>query len=291
MAESDGSVQADGTGGSVPTVPAMRGNEGGQGPEGSVASAVHEAVHLHFREHLAKIEQMVEETTRRASQDKRSVVPAWRRPTDGEPRWPVALTVLAAVGLQLVVPANLVFQPIWVLPGVELVLLALLVAVNPRRITRDHRLVRITSLSLVAVATFANVWTAERLVDGLLNGTDKHAAPQLLAYGAAIWATNVIVFSLWYWEFDRGGPVARAKGTHPHPDFQFPQMQTPDIANDEWEPAFIDYLYLSFTNATAFSPTDTLPLSRWAKMGMLTQSAISLVTVALVVARAVNILG
>jgi uncharacterized membrane protein len=108
--------------------------------------------------------------------------------------------------------------------------------------------------------------------------------------GAAIWLTNVIVFALWYWEFDRGGPVARALARKPLPDFQFVQMQSPELAHPDWEPAFMDYLYLSFTNATAFSPTDVLPLSRWAKATMLLQSAISLVTVALVIARAVNVL-
>ena len=99
-----------------------------------------------------------------------------------------------------------------------------------------------------------------------------------------------IVFALWYWEFDRGGPVARANATHMYPDFQFVQMASPQLAPPGWEPAFGDYLYLSFTNAAAFSPTDVMPLSRWAKMGMTVQAAVSIVTVALVVARAVNIL-
>jgi uncharacterized membrane protein len=100
----------------------------------------------------------------------------------------------------------------------------------------------------------------------------------------------VIIFALWYWEFDRGGPVSRAHAHRPYPDFLFPQMSTPDMAPSEWEPRFVDYLYLSFTNATAFSPTDVMPLSRWAKLTMLAQSAVSLITVALVIARAVNVL-
>ena len=112
----------------------------------------------------------------------------------------------------------------------------------------------------------------------------------MLRNGGAIWLTNVIVFALWYWEMDRGGPAARACGTHEYPDFLFTQMTAPELVAKDWEPAFLDYLYLSFTNATAFSPTDTLPLSRWAKMTMMFQSAVSLVTVALVVARAVNVL-
>ena len=115
-------------------------------------------------------------------------------------------------------------------------------------------------------------------------------AASLLATGAAIWFTNVIAFGLWYWEFDRGGPVARAYARQILPDFLFVQMQNPELAPVEWEPGFLDYFYLSFTNATAFSPTDVMPLSRWAKLTMMTQALVSLVTLALVIARAVNIL-
>ena len=115
-------------------------------------------------------------------------------------------------------------------------------------------------------------------------------AGSLLFNGGAVWLTNVIVFALWYWEADRGGPAARANARHEYPDFLFAQMTAPEMAPRDWEPRFLDYLYLSFTNATAFSPTDTLPLSRWAKLTMMAQSAVSLVTVALVIARAVNIL-
>jgi uncharacterized membrane protein len=124
-----------------------------------------------------------------------------------------------------------------------------------------------------------------------VQGTEGQDAGPLLITGAAIWLTNVIVFSLWYWELDRGGPVARAHATRAHPDFLFAQMQNPELAPSDWEPGFADYLYLSFTNATAFSPTDVLPLSRWAKLTMMLQSAVSLATVALVIARAVNILN
>jgi uncharacterized membrane protein len=105
-----------------------------------------------------------------------------------------------------------------------------------------------------------------------------------------VWATNVIAFALWYWEFDRGGPVHRAEGTSQHPDLLFPQMAAPELASPDWEPWFVDYLYLSFTNAAAFSPTDVMPLARWAKLTMLLQSAVSLAVGVLVIARAVNIL-
>ena len=277
--------------GSVPAPRIGTAAPGRAGISDEVTAAVHEALHLHLRDHLAKIEHLVGGAAHRAVHGGGERVPAWLRPTQGEPRWPVALTVLVAVGLQLAVPDRLVLHPIWLLPGIEVVLLLALIAANPLRINRDHPWVRMASLALVAVATFANVWTAGHLITGLLRGTETEGAAQLLMYGAAIWATNVIVFALWYWEFDRGGPRARAKAIHRYPDFQFAQMQSPDLSHDEWEPAFFDYLYLSFTNATAFSPTDTLPLSRWAKVAMLTQSAISLVTVVLVVARAVNIIG
>jgi hypothetical protein len=144
---------------------------------------------------------------------------------------------------------------------------------------------------LIIVSSFANAWSAGRLVLHIMDGKLNDIMPQrLLLTGAAIWITNVIVFALWYWESDRGGPGARAEGGRPHPDFLFAQMQSPELAPPDWEPGFADYLFLSFTNASAFSPTDVLPLSRWAKMTMMLQAAVSLSTVALVVARAVNVL-
>jgi uncharacterized membrane protein len=137
----------------------------------------------------------------------------------------------------------------------------------------------------------ANAWSVVHLIIALINGSaDVNRPATLLFTGASIWLTNVIAFALWYWEFDRGGPVERARGTVKYPDLQFPQMTAPDMAPPHWEPAFADYLYVAFTNATAFSPTDTMPMSRWAKMAMTLQSAISLITMGLIVARAVNIL-
>lgn len=216
------------------------------------------------------------------------IVPAWRRVTTGEPRWPVTLGVLAAIGLQLALPRRVTFQHQWFLPLIELVMLIVLVATNPGRITADKRR-RILSMILVATISVANIISAGRLIARLLNAGEENAGP-LLLIGGAIWLTNVIAFSLWYWELDRGGPVGRAAATHDYPDFLFPQMQAPELAPPHWEPRYVDYLYMSFTNATAFSPTDVMPLTRWAKLTMLVQSAISLTTVALVIARAVNIL-
>ena len=218
-------------------------------------------------------------------------IPAWRRPTQGEARWQVTFAVAVAVALQFPLPGRLVLlRPVWLLPALEGLLLLGLVMVNPRHINRESRAVRVASLTLAALLSLANAWSVARLVTGLVQGTEGNNAGPLLITGGVIWLTNVIVFALWYWEFDRGGPVARANATHIYPDFQFVQMASPQLAPPGWEPAFGDYLYLSFTNAAAFSPTDVMPLSRWAKMGMTAQSAISIVTVALVVARAVNIL-
>jgi hypothetical protein len=165
-----------------------------------------------------------------------------------------------------------------------------LIAANPGRFNRESRPLRMASLALTAILSLANAWSAALLVIGLVAGREGEDAAALLSTGAAIWLTNIIAFALWYWQLDRGGPAARAHARRQLPDFQFVQMQTPDLGHPDWEPGFVDYLYLSFTNATAFSPTDTMPLSRWAKLTMLTQSLVSLATIGLVIARAVNIL-
>jgi uncharacterized membrane protein len=223
----------------------------------------------------------------------RSVLPAWRRKTQGELRWPVTVTVALGVGLQVAVPGRLVLvHPAWVLPAVQGALLIILIAANPHRIDRQSRVMRSLSLMLAAILSLANGWSVARLAIDITQGNRGQTAGQLLITGGVIWLTNVIVFGLWYWEFDRGGPVARALNTtNRYPDFQFVQMVSPpEMVPQDWEPLFIDYLYLAFTNAAAFSPTDVMPLSRWAKAAMTVQSIISIVTVALLVSRAVNIL-
>jgi hypothetical protein len=221
-------------------------------------------------------------------------VPPWRRPSDGEGRWQVSLATATAIALQLPVEGRvLLVRPGWVMPAVQGLLLVGLVAANPRRINRKSRLLRSVSLALAALLSIANAWSATGLVLDIVRGTGPATAGPLLVTGLAIWLTNVIVFGLWYWEFDQGGPVARALANKPrYPDFLFANMTVwddPNLCPKDWKPTFTDYLYLAFTNATAFSPTDTLPLSRWAKMGMTLQALVSLITVALVVARAVNI--
>jgi uncharacterized membrane protein len=217
-------------------------------------------------------------------------LPAWLRETPGEQRLPVTFAVAVAVALQLVLPHRFAMQPHYLLPVLEIALAAGLLAANPTRIDRESRALRTTSLILIAAISVANIVSALRLVHALLNGTAGDDAVPLLASGAAIWGTNVIAFGLWYWELDRGGPVSRAHARKGYPDFLFVQMQSPEVARPDWEPAFADYLYLSFTNATAFSPTDVMPLSRWAKMMMLVQASVSIMAIVLVVARAVNIL-
>jgi hypothetical protein len=214
----------------------------------------------------------------------------WRIETEAEQRWSVTLVILVAVALQLFLPARLIIQPRWLMPALELGLLVALTAVNPHRLERSSSLLRGLGLALVAAISLANGWSAIKLVRDLLHGTGSSSALPLLASGGAVWATNVIAFALWYWEWDRGGPVARARGTADYPDFLFPQMQQAGIAPTDWEPGFLDYLYVAFTNATAFSPTATMPLSRWAKLLMILQSGVSLLTVVLVVSRAVGIL-
>ena len=218
-------------------------------------------------------------------------MPAWKRPTEGEARWQVAVAVAIAVALQFPLPGRLVLlRPVWLLPALEGLLLLALIMANPRRINRESRALRMLGLTLAALLSLANAGSVARLVIGLVNGTQGNTPGPLLITGATIWLTNIIVFALWYWEWDRGGPVARARAVRPYPDFLFPQMSEPDLAPPEWKPNFLDYLYVSFTNATAFSPTDVMPLARWAKMLMLLQSAVALVTAAMVIARAVNIL-
>jgi hypothetical protein len=220
-------------------------------------------------------------------------LPGWLRKTAAEPRWPVTIGILLAVALQLVLPDRYALQPKFLLPLLELGLLLGLVAVNPVRFQREHPAIRWGSLALTGLIGAANFGSIARLISQILHhqaNLPSNYAQVLLGSGIAIWTTNMLVFAVFYWEFDRGGPFARAAARQPYPDFLFPQMTDPSKAHEDWEPRFVDYAYLSFTNSTAFSPTDTLPLASWAKLTMMIQSAVSLVTVALVAARAVNIL-
>lgn len=215
---------------------------------------------------------------------------AWRSVTGEEPRVQVTAAIVTAIVLMLALPARVANHPRWVLPGLAALLLVGVFVAKSARVERRSRLLRIASLSLIAVMSLSNAASAARLILDLVRAQGIRDPTQLLLTGGSIWLTNVIVFGLWYWEFDRGGPVERAAGTKPYPDFVFPQMTNPELAPLDWEPGFVDYLYMSFTNAMAFSATDVMPMTRWAKLTMLTQSLISVITLVLVIARAVNIL-
>lgn len=220
-----------------------------------------------------------------------STVPAWRRDTPGESRWPVAIAIIVVILLQgLAFPDALTLASRWLLPLLELLVLLGLIIAKPQRLEKRSRAYRAGSLVLIGMLSVANGWAAALLVVGLVKGHFGDDAGPLLITGGAVWVTNVIAFAIWYWELDRGGPIARAHAVDLEPDFLFAQMTMDDPHLRDWEPRFLDYLYLSFTSSTAFSPTDTLPLSRWTKMLMMVQELVSLITVALVIARAVNVL-
>jgi uncharacterized membrane protein len=200
------------------------------------------------------------------------------------------LVVLAAIGLDVSLPSKLTPGPVWLLPGVELLLLAGLIATRRDPELRRHPRRRQVSLLMIALVSAVNVFSLALEVHYLLHGGHESGHRLILA-GSELWVTNVLLFGLWYWQLDRGGPMARRIGPDGRPDFLFPQMATPELHDDEWRPGLIDYLYVSFTNATAFSPTDAMPLTESAKVLMSLQALVALVTVGLVVARAVNILS
>ncbi len=207
----------------------------------------------------------------------------------GDSLWPAQAAVAVAIALNFGLSKEVLVGPRWLLPGVELVLLAWLVVVAPRRATEHSPGRRRLALALIALVSLANVVTLSLLVHFLINGGQVRGRALILS-GTLVWVTNVLLFAVWYWELDRGGPAARYLEPDRLPDFQFPQMDNPHLAPEGWRPGFVDYLYTSLTNATAFSPTDTMPLTPIAKTLMGAQSLVSLVIAILIVARAVNIL-
>jgi hypothetical protein len=216
--------------------------------------------------------------------------PAWRRRTEGEQRWPAALAILVMIALQWTLPEKLTLGPRWFIPILEVLVIGATMAANPGKVRKSSPLLRMLSLGLIGVASLGNSFSVVFLILNIVNGRDLLSAAHLLAGGATIYMINVLTFAVWFWELDRGGPAERAAASDPYPDFLFPPMTAQDMVHRDWEPEFLDYFYVAFTNATAFSPTDTLPLSRWAKFLMAIESAIALLTAALVVARAVNAL-
>ena len=213
-----------------------------------------------------------------------------RQPVRGESRWPAAIAVLVASGLQMTLPRWLAFGPRWLLPALETGLLSALIASSPGRLERRSAALRAGGLALCSLLSLTNATFAVLLVSDLARGDATRSAGALLMAGGSLWAANVLIFALWYWELDRGGPADRCHAVRTYPDFLFPQMQQPGLAPSDWKPLFTDYLYLSFTNAISFAAGDVSPLTRWAKIVMMLQSAISVAAIALVVARAVNIL-
>lgn len=207
-----------------------------------------------------------------------------------EPLWHVRLAVVVALALQLALPDLFVVGPKYALPVLELLLLVALTYTTPRQPVFRSVVRRVNAVTLIGLITVVNVFAVQQLVSVLLQGSSAIDGRGLILTAMNIYVTNIIIFGLWFWELDGGGHGSRReKATHER-DFLFAQMSTPTIAPHGWEPTFLDYLYISVTNATAFSPTDALPLTRRAKMLMALQAFISLITIALVAARAVNIL-
>jgi len=211
------------------------------------------------------------------------------------PFWPAA-ALLAAAGLYADLPSRFIegsggsgaFHALrWIVPALTVLVLVSLAAIRPRwRLTRRHLVI-----GTIAIVSLANAASILLLIHFVLNGAPaSDTGSELVRAATHMWAVNVLLFALFFWQHDGGGPLARPNCPPARRDFLFPQQLEPIFAESGWRPLFLDYLYISFTNSTAFSPTDTMPLTRWAKMLMLVQSAISLSLAVMVVARAVNIL-
>jgi hypothetical protein len=199
--------------------------------------------------------------------------------------------VLSAIALQLLLPSRLTVGPSWLIPALEGALLIGMFMATPRQLEHEHPRRRRVALGLTAFVSAANVYSLAALTHFLLHHSPPGGGRALIVAGVLIWLTNLLIFALWYWEMDRGGPGRRAAGHDGPPDFLFPQMTDDRIEPLAWRPKFIDYLYVSLTNNTAFSPTDTMPLTPMAKSIMGVQALVSLVTIGLIVSRAVNILA
>jgi hypothetical protein len=221
--------------------------------------------------------------------------------------WLARASIALIAGLQLLLINNdITIGPRWVAPAFELAMLAPLAIATAwtndraRRATkaehwlqvgRHRRIVRWMALLLTAAIMLINLDALFSVTKALLHGAKGPSGQSLLLDALNIWFTNVVIFALWYWNIDRDGPAMRGLWPRASPDFLFPQMLGPGDEDPRWTPGFVDYFYVSFTNATAFSPTDTMPLSPRAKLLMTIQASASLLTVGLVAARAVNILS
>ena len=211
-----------------------------------------------------------------------------------ESRWPVALAILSFIGLTIALrvaePHRETLGPSWLVPAVEIAMLVVLLAADPAHARRRRRWLRPISVALVvALVVVALISTVVLISELVRGGKVTESADSLLSSGALIWLGNILVFSLLYWLLDSGGPFARYQCEREYPDFAFSQQMSPELAPPGWLPHYLDYLILGLTTSTAFSPTDVMPLTRWAKVLMAVQSLVSLTVVGLVIARAVNV--
>jgi hypothetical protein len=203
----------------------------------------------------------------------------------------MAVTLIAAMALPLLLPSGFSFVSQWLAPSIEGALLVALIASDPGRIDRRQSSIRVLSVVLVIVLVAGAVVVSVHLVSDIIRaGPYTSSASQLLRVGILVWLYIIISFSFMFWELDGGGPEERFLAPRQFPDMAFPEQLNPDVARPGWRPQFFDYLYVGFTNATAFSPTDVMPLARWAKLLMAIEASGSLVILGLVIARAVNIL-
>jgi len=211
-------------------------------------------------------------------------------PGRGEHRWPMALAALTAGVMHELLPTDFQIGTVWLYPVLMGAFLILLIAGDPGLIDRERRWLRVTTGAMIALIALGNLFSAIRLVDGIIaNDAFATNAVTLLQIGGIVWTTNVIAFALWYWDVDGGGSVKRAvHGAWHDPAFVFPEMTMPERVGASWYPHFADYLALAFATATAFSPTDVSAIKRWAKLLMILQSIASLVLATLVLAKAIN---
>ena len=209
-----------------------------------------------------------------------------------EPRWPVVLAILAAILMVVLLPERVVLFPVWFPYVIGIALILPMVAVGlsaeKARWLRVERTIMLLFIVAMGVGTFANLAS---LIGAMVRRSGEVGGLQLFASSIVVWVSNVLIFSLLYWRIDRGGPEARANNAGTRPDWLFPQAGAPEDAPPDWRPTFVDYLFLGFSTATAFSPTDALPMTSRAKMLMMLESTMSLGTIVVVASRAINILG
>jgi hypothetical protein len=216
---------------------------------------------------------------------------AWWAGTRRESPWPIMVTLAVAAGVQFALPSRFSLGPEWIVPAILVTLAAGLVVIDLVRFQRQVLVRRVLTIAIAAVLVANGAGVTARLIDDLISGgPETNSASDLLSVGFAVWIYTVIVFAFLYWVLDGGGAHARATAPPAVADLAFPQHLNPNTRAPGWRPTFPDYLYLGFTNATAFSPTDVMPLALWGKLAMTVQAITSLAILGLVVARAVNIL-